>query len=303
MTTALRHRDIKHICPPRILFYGNSCVGRLCWWKEGTYGSSGPDELENIVLSESKFTYSGGAKWSDVHRRVNGLDLPMHQTQGDTWSPIVEAGFDPLYVFMVVGSNTVDSLNDSFLIELRKSTVWHLLIDPVLQTSVGPSKFLIKKNPCICDVTLPPKKEPVIFNIKKFLDDKFEKVKGQIDHDMLQVKTQYPDAEYHALSILLRDNWFPPLVLMAYRLNAYLSVKHSVKLSQMNGFVAPYHMCSDNIHFNSEGYSLFISKGIGPLLDEYHEMNRKPRNERRPPVLSKSAKRHRRNAAKKATQY
>ena len=85
-----------------------------------------------------------------------------------------------------------------------------------------------------------------------------------------------------------------------YRLNAYISKTYDIRKVQINGFIANAHLCRDQIHLNALGYSMFLDKGLGPLLDAHYNVLRKPKNERNPPILSKSAKRRRRNAQKKA---
>ena len=37
----------------------------------------------------------------------------------------------------------------------------------------------------------------------------------------------------------------------------------------MNGRILDEHLESDEIHLNASGYSLFVSKGLGPLLDNH----------------------------------
>ena len=101
MEKTVRHRDIVNIDPPKVLYYGDSHMGRLKWWSDGDYGRFKPNALEDIVLSESRFAYSGGLKWADVHSRVNGINLPAHQKQGDTWGPIVASEFEPDYIYIM----------------------------------------------------------------------------------------------------------------------------------------------------------------------------------------------------------
>ncbi len=70
---------------------------------------------------------------------------------------------------------------------------------------------------------------------------------------------------------------------------------------QMNGFITPSHLCLDGIQFTAAGYSLFVDKGLGPMLDSYYDKLRLPKSVRNAKAnMSKSAKRRKRAAEKKA---
>ncbi len=294
----MRHRDIMNIDPPKVLYYGDSHLGRLKWWTDGDYGRFKPNALEEIVLSESRFAYSGGSKWSDVHHRVNGINLPAHQKQGDTWGPIVNSEFRPDYIYISCGSNTYDQYNDQYFVKLRNSPVWHLLID----VPYGPSKFFKDKYPAFCDLRKPPMGPVEDFDSKLFVDTAYDDTCKEVKSVMTEIDAVYDSVRKYGLSCIMRKNWFPAIRVLAYRINGYMSKSHQITMNQINGFLDGMHFCRDDIHLNALGYRVFVEKGLGPMLDSYYNQHRLPKSVRNPPKTSKSAKRRLRKRLQKHTE-
>ncbi len=295
MEKTVRHRDIKNIDPPKVLYYGDSHMGRLKWWADGDYGRFKPNELEKLVLSGSRFAYSGGSHWSDVHQRVNGINLPVHQKQGDTWGPIVKSDFVPDYIFMSCGSNTLDLYNDQYFVRIRNSPIWHLLLDVLY----GPSKFFQDKYPAICDLRCPPRGKVLDFDSKLFIDTAYDDICKDVKVVMTEINAVYDSTRKYGLSCIIRKYWFPAIRVLACRINGYMSKTHHVTMNQINGFLEPKHICKDDIHMNAMGYRVFVEKGLGPMLDSYYNLHRLPKSLRNPPKMSKSAKRRQRKSLKK----
>ena len=291
----MRHRDILNIDPPKVLFYGDSHMGRLKWWADGSYGKFKPDNLEQIVLSESRFAYSGGSHWNDVHQRVNGINLPAHQKQGNTWGPIVKSNFKPDYIYISCGSNTYDLYNDQYFVKMRNSPVWHLLLD----VPYGPSKYFQDKYPAICDLRKPPRGPALDFDSKLFVDAAYDDICKDVKVVMSEINVVYKDVRKYGLACIIRKNWFPSIRLLAYRINGYMSKTHCITMNQINGFLDVKHICRDDIHLNALGYRVFVDKGLGPMLDSYYNERRLPKDMRKPVKISKSAKRRQRKSLKK----
>ena len=87
---------------------------------------------------------------------------------------------------------------------------------------------------------------------------------------MQQINIVYEGTRKYDLACIIRNNWFPAMRLLAYRMNGYLSKSPSVTLNQINGFLERKHMCRDDIHMNALGYSVFIEKGLGQLLESHY---------------------------------
>ena len=87
---------------------------------------------------------------------------------------------------------------------------------------------------------------------------------------MSHILSKYDEIKYFSLAIVKRRNWFLSSDILSAKLNGYLNKKYKVRICQMNGHIMDKHLENDDIHFNAEGYKLFISKGLGPLLDDYH---------------------------------
>ena len=161
MSTGQCHSDILNIVPSKILFYGNSHVGRFSWWRVGSCGKMKPTMLEDTVLKNSEFTFSGGSTWANIDTRVRGIDLAFHQQQEYTWTPILDSEFVPDYVYYVVGSNSIDKLNDEYVINARKGKYWEMIMDRCVHTGAGPSEYL-QKCPYVCDVVRAVKKATLL---------------------------------------------------------------------------------------------------------------------------------------------
>ena len=62
-TTYTRSKFIEKAPPPRTIYYGTSHIGRLCQWKSDVSAECGPNDIEQKLLKNSRFIYSGGSKW------------------------------------------------------------------------------------------------------------------------------------------------------------------------------------------------------------------------------------------------
>ena len=87
---------------------------------------------------------------------------------------------------------------------------------------------------------------------------------------MATLKRTFPTVKFYILGPIVRQNWYPIIRNMVPRLNLHMKLYHRVRVIQINGFIAAQHLCDDEIHLSGEGYRLFISKGLGPLLDHFY---------------------------------
>ncbi len=134
-----------------------------------------------------------------------------------------------------------------------------------------------------------PAVKPVHFDHRKFINKGLGKIKGHIDTRMFQLKLTYPDLSYFMLAPVLRSHWFPAIRNMIPKLLYYIEREHGVKVCQMNQFIQSRHIDDDDkVHVTPEGYKLFISKGLGPLVDHHWQIN-KPEVEY-PTILHKMTK-------------
>ena len=99
-----RRNDIKHNIPPQIMFYGDSFITRLKQWDDTYKGDDLPHQWDREILKNAKYVFLGGSIWRNVHLRVQGINVPQKQTQGNTWlQAIQDEYFDPTAVFFVCG--------------------------------------------------------------------------------------------------------------------------------------------------------------------------------------------------------
>ncbi len=215
----------------------------------------------------------GGSKWRNMHERVQGRNVPLHQTQGDTWGRMLakysSKDFQPTHIFLSGNGNDICETNDGFYHKLRFSTVWHILIDSPL----GPSKYYEKKHrhDWFDERCIPPGK-PKEFDVQLFVKNRTANLKLGIDNVGILTK-QFPECKIFALGCFYRKHWFPAISDMVPILNRYMREKHGISVVQMNGFLQEMHMNEDTIHLNHEGYKLLISKAIGPMCDSYYAIN------------------------------
>ena len=65
--------------PPRVVFVGDSHVGRLKIWHDFIKQDVDRYKLESIVLSRAQYVYSGGSRWDSLVDRVQGKNVPLYQ--------------------------------------------------------------------------------------------------------------------------------------------------------------------------------------------------------------------------------
>ena len=257
MTMEIRwNRILKHE-PVPILFVGDSHVGRLYNWFSGQNPDGIPNFGEFKVLALSRFSYSGGALWYNLLDRLYGINLPEWQHQGDTLSPIInDLLFAPQYGYLICGSNSCDWLNDRFYDKMKDSVYSvSLVTSPYVQ-------YYKERNPTKIVKSGYVPKNPKEFDKDAFLEQRYQNMCTKIDEFMGHIHGRYEGLKFFGLAIVKRSHWFPEIEIISARLNGYLN-------RQMKGRIEPSHLETDEIHFNANGYSHCISKGLGPLLDDY----------------------------------
>ena len=277
MTTCKRYGYMA-VDPPKIIFYGDPHIGRLLRWSSSTSLRGGPDITEQYLLKTSEYIFSGGSRWANIDERVRGIGVPSHQKQGDLWTEITAKVnsklFVPEYVYVSMMGNDMCSLNDNYYHRLRHSDKWHLLIDSMF----GPSDYYLERNHhWFDDRVLPPLKQ-VHFDQRKFIKTSTSTTEGQIDKVMIILRDAFPNTKFFMLAPVIRSHWFPAIRNLISKLNFYIEIKHDVKICQMNQYVNVKHIDDDKVHLTCEGYKLFMSKGLGPLLD-HHWLIKKPKQE------------------------
>ena len=277
-TTLTRRNRIDEMKSPKIVFYGDSHIGRLLLWKLDLDNTQFMNDLEDKVLRESRFIYSGGSRWLNIHQRVQGKGVPPHQKQGNSWERVIEdihkGNYSPEYLFMSCSGNDLCQINDIYFDRLRQSPEWHL----IAHSNYGPSDYYRQKHNFWFDDRIPAPKHTVSFDQSNFIEAEFEKLQGYIDDVMCILNETFVCKKY-ILGTLYRQHWFPAVSNMVTRLNTLFRLRYKVKVCQINGYITTREMDPDGVHLSKEGYRLFISKGLGPLLDMHikNTCKRKPK--------------------------
>ena len=288
-TTYTRRVNIDGLRAPNVVYYGDSHVGRLQKWAQyvetnGTFWS-----LEKKVLSKSRYIYSGGSTWANVHRRVQGKDVPLHQKQGNTWKQVMDeidrGDYVAEYVFISCFGNDMDQMNDRYYHHVRHSAIWHLLIDSPYQ----PSEYYQAKHWWDDRVRPPSVVRP--FDHRKFVKKEIKDLKKSICAVVKVLKCAFPAVVFYILGTLIRQNWYPVIRNLVVEMNLYMRLTHRMKVIQINGYIAGHHLEKDGTHLTSEGYRLFISKAVGPLLDSFYYRIQSPKTRLEFHEMSKAQKR------------
>ena len=281
MSIYSKRRDIDSCPPPRIVFYGHSFIKRLVDWEKNFTDDYCPMSWDHTILDVAKFVFSSGSTWKNVHSRVQGIDVPRSQTQGNTWKLLLEdmdKGYCPTHLFANCGSNDVDSSNDLF----------HFLMCC--------SQFVPFKPPKGCGPSSRYHtnyghltKHFVLFDPDAFVEVKYNEIIQHIDRVFEIFHTVFDSVEYHAMGIPIRGNWYPHMVALAEKLNRYLERKHEVNVIRINYILKPEHFVSDKIHLNCYGYRLYMDYCVSQTITTYYKVNRKSKAKRLAD-LSKSAR-------------
>ncbi len=146
---------------------------------------------------------------------------------------------------------------------MKDSNIWVRL----LGSPHGPSEHYKLKFPRkLVDNGCVPNK-PTAFDQDEFVDTCFDTMCTQMDEVIQFVHSHYDGLKLFGLSIIKRRNWYPIICTLSARLNGYMSKTHRVRMCQMNDRIPDDHFETDEIHLNAQGYSVFVSKGMGPMLD------------------------------------
>ena len=113
------------------------------------------------------------------------------------------------------------------------------------------------------------------------MNKQITKLKQLLCSVMQILKKTFPAVIYYMLGTLIHQNWFPIVWNAVPKLNMYMRLYHNVCVLQINGYVVGKHLEHDKIHLSAEGYHLFISKALGPLLDGFFNRIR-PKKETKP---------------------
>ena len=289
-TTLTRSCYIEEAPPPKTVFYGTSHIGRLLKWKLNVNAMGGPNDIEQKLLRESKFIYSGGSKWYNIHDRVQGKGVPLHQRQGDTWGKVLHEinvnGFKPEYVVVCCLANQLCELNDWYYDEVRRSDCWHMLVD----SPYGPSEYYKQRNRHWFDDRVRCPLKPKQLDQLKFMNKHKAKIEGHIKTVVSILKSQFSGCKFFYIGAINRLHWFPCITNLISYFNKHMRDTHGMQLCCINRFLRKKHMESDLIHLNREGYKLLLSKGLGPYVD--HHLSRYCKFDKRVPIeqCSKSSR-------------
>ncbi len=269
LTTYKRRIGIDKTHSPEMIFFGDSHITRLYYWSSNKLAKGGPNDLEQKIMGNSRFIYSGGSKWFNVMDRVTAEKVPAHQKQGNLWQIVADevasGEFVPEHFIISLLSNDLDALNDRYFDTLSRSTIWHTLS----YFNCGPSLFYRKMNNQWFNDQLRPPVRPFEMDHEKYINNQFDKICQQIDQVMWTVKQFFPGCQFYVLSAIPRDNWYPAIVKLIPRFNRYMRQKHKVKVLAVNGFLMEKHLDDYRVHFSNEGYKLLLSKGLGPIVDAH----------------------------------
>ena len=101
---------------PRMLLYGASHLTRLETWmglQRDPEDASRPTALDGRALSRARYCAVGGSKFSTIHDRVQGINVPLHQPpKGNQWQKLLDDKYMPSYTVVCLGGNYTSAFRD-----------------------------------------------------------------------------------------------------------------------------------------------------------------------------------------------
>ncbi len=103
---------------PSVLFFGASHVNHL----KSAMSQVDPKAKVKKALKNVRYVGVGGTTWELVEKHVKGEKLTDNQKHlGNQWSELLGSGFEPKYIVLICGSNTVDQFHNSITRDIYKS--------------------------------------------------------------------------------------------------------------------------------------------------------------------------------------
>ena len=236
---------------PPILWFGDSHLNHL-----KTYITSKDTEAKyKLAFNQSYFTAVGGTTWSDVINHVKGINLkPLQKHRGDQWSKLkqsIEKGNKFLYCCISLGGNDVDSFHNEIMEKLN----------------------------------ITPKKKMHWLEAKVELDVAFKKISDKINCVLDFLTTELDDITLCYIKIAPRPWWGHMARTLARWLDYHVLVKvkpkHKIKQLwvrelfagqyYLNEQIMPGMLCTDIVHYNSNGNKAFIYGTMKSLLQMWRE--------------------------------
>ncbi len=88
-----------------MLVVGDSHITHWSTYSRSTRAIAG----DRLKLANSRFVGVGGAKYGNVIKWIQGIDLPRNKKKlGNQWQELLNSGFNPEFIMVSIGSNLVD---------------------------------------------------------------------------------------------------------------------------------------------------------------------------------------------------
>ena len=150
---------------------------------------------DHTILDAARYVYSSGSVWKNVHLSVQGIDVPVNQTQENTWKSLIDdikKGYIPTNLFSNCGSNDIDAANDLFHFPMCNSQF--VTFKP--PKGCGPSSRYHQMYGQLAS-------KFAIFDQNAFVEVKFYEITQHIDKVFEVFHSVFDNVEYHAMGIPL----------------------------------------------------------------------------------------------------
>ena len=116
------------------------------------------------------------------------------------------------------------------------------------------------------------------FDQDKFIENQCNKIKQNMAKVISVLRKQFPNCTLYTLATVPRKNWYPVIVDILLKFNKYMRHDMKMKVCQISGYIMNKHWDDEEVHFLHEGYRLFVSKGLGPLLNYQVRTHKRDQN-------------------------
>ncbi len=239
-----RRRQIKNREMPTVLFYGDSQLTRFKNWIKNPNQVEGPTFLDRYVLQHKHFCAVGGSKFSTIHDRVQGINVPPTQPfRGNLWRYTnVVKELRPDYIVVSLGFNDISGFDRLYKREMADFRRINLGADE------------IDENHRFAD--------------PEFWANEQKKILDSADEVIGRLRLHFPDSRLIFVGVIPDKNWCYESVSMCNNLEWHMKEKLGMKLAPIAGLVEKdVHIDRDGVHLNPSGFRLFMDKVVSRMID------------------------------------
>ena len=233
---------------PHMLLYGASHLTRLETWLGLTRDpedETKPTALDGRALSKARYCAVGGSKFSTIHERVQGINVPPHQPQkGNQWKQLLEDKYKRAYTGVCLGGNDTSAFRDKLLKRLNLGK--RASSDAITQRA-----------------------QEVKFDIDEFLKKEYELIENNMTTVMNRLSNTFKSSKIIFVAIWRRPVWDDYTALLADKINTHAGINWAHRVVYPGTFITPAHVLNDDVHLTDAGYRIFVDQVFSSVLNSF----------------------------------